>query len=86
MTEPITAIYENGVFRPLQSVDLNDHTIVSLAIVGQCGEREAEADVFARQQPALDRLLAETATMAQESPDDALSNRDHDLILYGWKK
>ena len=34
MQSPITAIYENGVLRPLEPLDLEEHAVVSLAIVG----------------------------------------------------
>jgi predicted DNA-binding antitoxin AbrB/MazE fold protein len=32
MNQEITAIYENGMFRPLQSVTLDDHVTVTLTV------------------------------------------------------
>ena len=32
------------------------------------------------------RLIHEIASMPIQSPDDGFSGRDHDEVLYGWKK
>ncbi|HEY2148832.1 MAG TPA: antitoxin family protein [Pirellulales bacterium] len=86
MSEHITAIYENGVFRPLQLVNLNDHTVVSLAIFNQCSTSQSDAELVSKQREAIKRMLDATAAISDDGPDDGLSNRDHDFVVYGWKK
>jgi predicted DNA-binding antitoxin AbrB/MazE fold protein len=87
MHEPITAIYEHGVLKPLHPVDLKEHAVVSLAIVGNAESTANElTDALRRQRTALATMLEETAALPLEGVQDQLSNRDHDLVLYGWKK
>ncbi|HEV2971078.1 MAG TPA: antitoxin family protein [Pirellulales bacterium] len=82
MQEPITAIYENGVLKPLHPVDLKEHAVVSLTILGK-GEPLADehADAVRRQRTALAAMLEETAMLPLEGAQDQFSNRDHDLVL-----
>lgn len=87
MSQEIRAIYENGLFRPLDPVIVGEHAIVSLVIapalaVDQCKEDES----LVRQRKALAEMFAEADSLPLENPDDAFSGRDHDLVLYGWKK
>jgi predicted DNA-binding antitoxin AbrB/MazE fold protein len=44
MPETITAIYENGVFRPLSSVSLNDGETVEITIVAEVSPEELQGD------------------------------------------
>ncbi|MEG4068932.1 antitoxin family protein [Microcoleus sp. Pol11C2] len=44
MPETITAIYENGVFRPLSSVSLNDGETVQITIVAEVSQEEVKGD------------------------------------------
>jgi predicted DNA-binding antitoxin AbrB/MazE fold protein len=86
--QPIEAIYENGVFRPLVAVALPEHERVQISIVPAApqlavGDRD---EIITAQRQALDRLDAEMANLPVENPDDGFSARDHDLVLYGWKK
>jgi predicted DNA-binding antitoxin AbrB/MazE fold protein len=73
----ITAIYENGVFRPIGSVDLPDKCEVELSV---------ESSKAAGGHPALKRLLE----IAQRYPDNPNSPTDraaqHDHYLYGTPK
>lgn len=87
MSQEIRAIYENGLFRPLDPVIVGEHDIVSLVIApapaaSQCTEDES----LARQRNALAEMFAEADSLPLENPDDTFSGRDHDLVLYGWKK
>lgn len=87
MSQEIRAIYENGLFRPLGPVSVGEHDVVSLVIVpvpaaDQCKEDE----VLTRQRKALAEMFAEADSLPLENPDDTFSGRDHDLVLYGWKK
>jgi predicted DNA-binding antitoxin AbrB/MazE fold protein len=86
--QPIEAIYENGVFRPLAAVDLQEHERVQINIVPAAPEHAVRDlhDAIADQRRALDRLAAEMANLPVKNPDDGFSARDHDLVLYGWKK
>jgi predicted DNA-binding antitoxin AbrB/MazE fold protein len=74
MSTSVEAIYENGVFRPVQRVDLAEGTRV-------------EVIVIARESPPRKRtpaeIAAEIAAMDVESDSEGFSGRDHDQILYG---
>ena len=48
MSELITAIYEDGIFKPLQDIDLRDHQKVKLEII-----YEAEPSLVESQKKAL---------------------------------
>ncbi|HSF76304.1 MAG TPA: antitoxin family protein [Microcoleus sp.] len=44
MPETITAIYENGVFRPLSPLSLNDGETVEITIVTEVSPKELKGD------------------------------------------
>ena len=44
MPETITAIYENGVFRPLSPLSLNDGETVQITIVPEVSQEEVKGD------------------------------------------
>ncbi len=44
MPETITAIYENGVFRPLSPLSLNDGETVQITIVAEVSQEELKGD------------------------------------------
>ncbi len=44
MTTQLDAIYENGVFRPLQPIQLDEHRRVTLTIETEAGNNTAMAD------------------------------------------
>lgn len=44
MPETITAIYENGVFRPLSPLSLNDGETVQITIVAEVSQAELKGD------------------------------------------
>jgi Uncharacterized protein conserved in archaea len=44
MPETITAIYENGVFRPLSPLSLNDGETVEITIVAEVSQEELKGD------------------------------------------
>jgi predicted DNA-binding antitoxin AbrB/MazE fold protein len=87
MSQEIRAIYENGLFRPLDPVMVGEQGVVSLVIVpAPAVEHRRDDDVLARQRKALAEMFAEADSLPLENPDDTFSGRDHDLVLYGWKK
>jgi predicted DNA-binding antitoxin AbrB/MazE fold protein len=87
MSQEIRAIYENGLFRPLDPVSIGEHDVVSLVIVPAAVAEPRDEDVaLARQQKALAEMFAEADSLPIENPNDTFSGADHDLVLYGWKK
>jgi predicted DNA-binding antitoxin AbrB/MazE fold protein len=87
MSQEIRAVFENGLFRPLDPVSVGEHDVVSLVIVPAATADQGKVDdVLARQRKALEEMFAEADSLPLENPDDTFSGRDHDLVLYGWKK
>lgn len=87
MSQEIRAIFENGLFRPLDPVSIGEHDVVSLTIVPvPVVAPGSAAEVLARQRNALAEMFAEADSLPLENPDDTFSGADHDLVLYGWKK
>jgi predicted DNA-binding antitoxin AbrB/MazE fold protein len=81
MTQFIQAIYEHGVFRPLEPIQLAEHKKVSLVVSDSVA---VDDDVsIARQREALAALRAKMDALPNGAPDDGLGGADHDLILYG---
>jgi len=78
MTTMVEAIYENGVLRPSQPLPLSEGSHVTVIVVA---EEDASG---ANLTPA--QILAEIAAMPLEGSGDPFSGRDHDEVLYGWKK
>ena len=81
MSRTIPAIFDAGVFRPLEPVELADGTHVELQLQVQEPSTADEVDDATRQAwlGYLDRM----ETLPDNSPRDGLSNRDHDRIIYG---
>jgi predicted DNA-binding antitoxin AbrB/MazE fold protein len=74
MTNRIAAVFEHGVFRPVQPISLEDGARVEL--------------VYRREQPLkppgpMVQAIEEIARMPLEGPDDGFSGAEHDKILYG---
>jgi predicted DNA-binding antitoxin AbrB/MazE fold protein len=86
MSRIIPAIFDSGVFRPLQPVDLAQGTPVDVQVPA-ASPREAAAELspeeLARQRAAIEQFIAEMEALPDEGPDDGFSGRDHDKILYG---
>jgi len=85
MNHTIPAIFDAGVFRPLEPVDLAEGTQVQVQVPRPAEEtsRELSPEGLARQQAAIKEMLAEIESLPIEEPDDGFSGRDHDKILYG---
>jgi len=84
MTRHLKAIYEGGVFRPLESVEIAEHQEVSL-LVETPEEEQAEAET--------DMPIWEyAAQLMRDIPDDVLNALPtdgasrHDHSLYGATK
>jgi predicted DNA-binding antitoxin AbrB/MazE fold protein len=81
MDQNIEAIFENGVLRPLEPVDLKESQRVQLSIHVE----PVAADLMsAEQHESILDLIDAMEKMPQRSPNDGLSNRDHDKMLYGF--
>jgi predicted DNA-binding antitoxin AbrB/MazE fold protein len=78
--QEIPAIYENGVLRPLEPLQLAEHQRVRVSIAPEVSDLE---DVAAAQRHAMEELDAELAGVPDRSPDDGFSAADHDKLLYG---
>jgi predicted DNA-binding antitoxin AbrB/MazE fold protein len=86
MNRSVTAVFDAGVFRPLQPVDLAPGTQVEVQVpvradIASTGELSAEE--LARQRQAIEEMIAKIESLPLEGPDDGFSGRDHDKILYG---
>ena len=90
MSHDIRAIFDKGVFRPLEPLDLLDGTCVHLRVDEEKREssKDGQADPteLERQQYALQTMLQEVDRLPQTAKRDGLSGRDHDYILYGSQK
>ena len=74
MTNRVKAVFENGVFRPIETVSLADGTNVELSFENRAPLKPPQPLVEA---------LAEIARMPVEGPDEGFSGADHDNVLYG---
>jgi predicted DNA-binding antitoxin AbrB/MazE fold protein len=88
MAHFIEAIYEHGVFRPLQPVQIPELEHVSLVVTesGATVDRSHVVDAGAdmrHQLEALVTLRAKMEALPPAAPEDGLGGADHDRILYG---
>lgn len=87
MNHTFQAVYEHGLLRPLEPLDLSEHEVVSLTVTTRAEpvaqETEDEEEAIRRQQAALMAFVERAADEQVDMPDDGLTNRDHDKIIYG---
>jgi predicted DNA-binding antitoxin AbrB/MazE fold protein len=82
MTASIEAVYEKGVFRPKNPVDLTDGTVVEITIRTKGGIIRCESSP-----EEVNRYLDGIATLYKPSePEDKFSGADHDEVLYGTRE
>ena len=90
MSQDIDAIYEDGVFRPLQPLAIPDGMRVQIHVDAAdaelAGSAHENAETIQRQREALTQLRSKMAVLPCHAPQDGLGGADHDQILYGWKK
>jgi predicted DNA-binding antitoxin AbrB/MazE fold protein len=84
MIHHIDAIYDNGVLRPLEPLALPDQSRVKLTVDAE--QKTKESDKLAKQKAALRKSWAELDKVPQHENNDGWSARQHDEVLYGWKK
>ena len=76
MTKEIEAIYEHGMIRPLQPLELPEGARLDVIVITH---DEVETNGNAAE------ILAEIAALPIEGDNDSFSGRDHDSILYPKK-
>ena len=81
MSRTITAVFDAGVFRPLEPVALADGTQVELQVQVPIPPKPDQLD--AETKKAWDEYLERMDSLPDKSPQDGLTNRDHDRIVYG---
>jgi len=76
MTKEIDAVYEQGIIRPLQPLELPEGSRLDVIVVTH---KEPEANGNAAE------ILGEIAALPLEGSTDKLAGREHDSILYSKK-
>ena len=76
MTKEIEAVYEHGMIRPLEPLELPEGARLDLIVITH--EEDKNNGNAAK-------ILAEIAALPQESSTDDFAGRDHDSILYPEK-
>jgi predicted DNA-binding antitoxin AbrB/MazE fold protein len=76
MTKEIEAVYEQGIIRPLEPLDLAEGTRLDLIVVTH---EQPKANGNAAE------ILAEIAALPLEVANDAFAGREHDSTLYPKK-
>jgi len=80
MLQHFDAVYENGVLRPLEPVNLLQHQRVRVSVTT---ELPNVADVARSQRQFMDELDAALESVPDCSQDDGFTAADHDKLLYG---
>jgi predicted DNA-binding antitoxin AbrB/MazE fold protein len=86
MDQTIQAVFEHGVLRPLTPLPLREDEIVSVTVTRpNGGEPEAvvEARKGERHREIVMQFIAQMELMPDHCPQDGLTNRDHDRLIYG---
>jgi predicted DNA-binding antitoxin AbrB/MazE fold protein len=73
MTIKVGAVYEHGIIRPLQPLQLAEGTRLALILVTHEQHRGSRNAA---------EILAEIAALPVEAPNEFFAGREHDLSLY----
>jgi predicted DNA-binding antitoxin AbrB/MazE fold protein len=76
MTKEIEAVYEQGMIRPLQPLELPEGARLDLIVITH-EQPKANGNTA--------EIIAEIASLPLESSGDAFPGREHDSILYPKK-
>ena len=76
MTKEIEAVYEQGIIRPLQPLDLPEGARLDVIVITH---EQIETNGNAAE------ILPEIAALPLEGASDEFAGRDHDSILYPRK-
>jgi len=77
MTTAVKAVYENGVFKPKEPVDLEEHAEVEVLIPTTTPPPDPDDPTGWK---AIDRMIG----FIKDAPPDMAENHDH--YLYGWPR
>ncbi len=80
MSQLIHAIFEDGVLKPLEPLNLAEHQRVRVSVTP---EATGDADIVSRQRQAMEELDAVMDVLPDNSPVDGFTATDHDKLLYG---
>lgn len=80
MTTTLEAVYEAGIFRPLEPVELPEGKHVWIV---QKPEEEIPAALLTEGPQSPADIVAEISALAVRHGVEETSSRDHDKILYG---
>lgn len=87
MNQCIQAIYEHGVLRPLQPLQLQESEVVSLLIQKSDDQHNGapshDEELARRQRETVLAFVSKMELMPENCPQDGLTNRDHDQLIYG---
>ena len=86
MPQSFQAIYERGILRPLEPIELRDDEVVTLTIVQpQVASSRIPSNLQEglRQRDVLMAFVAKMESFEDNGPQDGYSNRDHDRLIYG---
>jgi predicted DNA-binding antitoxin AbrB/MazE fold protein len=81
MDQLIPAVFDSGVFRPLQPVELAEGTQVQVQLANLKPPVSEEVDEETRK--SWNEYVDRMESLPSKSPPDELTNRDHDRIIYG---
>jgi predicted DNA-binding antitoxin AbrB/MazE fold protein len=84
MTHNIDAIYDNGVFRPIEPVILPEGTRVHLRVEEENGAERPVTEMAEGEMPTLLERFKDVVGTIDELPEDSSINLDH--YLYGRPK
>ena len=73
MTKKIEAVYERGLIRPLQPLDLPDGSRLDVIVITHEEPRTTSKAA---------EIIADIAALPLEGSTDEFSGREHDSILY----
>ena len=76
MTKEIVAVYEHGVIRPLEPLELPEGARLDVIVTTH---EQSQSDTNAAE------ILAEIAALPLEGSTDTFAGREHDSILYPSK-
>ena len=76
MTKEIEAVYEQGLIRPLQPLELPEGARLDLIVITHDEDKKNGNAA---------KILAEIAALPQEGSSDDFAGREHDSILYPKK-
>ncbi len=86
MDQTIQAIFEHGVLRPLTPLPLQEDEIVSVTVTRPTSvdpNAVAEIQKGERHQEIVMQFIAKMESSPDHCPQDGLTNRDHDRLIYG---